>query len=253
MRFSLLPLASALAFAVVLTSVMGTPWAQPPTAALATAPGAQGPAVSMATRALQQAASPGPSGTCADYDSWCAYCAAHPGTDLCTPPSPTPVASTAPAATLTGSSTASTSPAAASAAPTAASPSTSSPAAASPSSSGSPAASASTPTVLVAQNLQLGPILTDAKGMTLYTRKSDMPGMSSCTGGCATTWPPLRPPSGSLTAPAGVTGKLDVITRDDGSKQVTYNGMPLYTYSRDLAPGDTMGQGIGGVWFVATP
>jgi predicted lipoprotein with Yx(FWY)xxD motif len=89
--------------------------------------------------------------------------------------------------------------------------------------------------------------------MTLYTRKSDPPGGSSCTGGCATTWPPLQASSSSLTAPSGVSGKLDVFTRDDGSKQVTYNGMALYHYAQDSAPGDTKGQGVGGVWFVVTP
>ncbi len=107
--------------------------------------------------------------------------------------------------------------------------------------------------MLVAQNPQLGAILTDPQGMTLYTRKTDMPGMSSCTGQCATIWPPFHPSGSSLTAPSSVTGKLDVITRDDGSKQVTYNGMPLYTYSKDMAPGDTTGQGVGGTWFVAMP
>jgi predicted lipoprotein with Yx(FWY)xxD motif len=50
-----------------------------------------------------------------------------------------------------------------------------------------------------------------------------------------------------------VTGELAVITRSDGVKQVTYKGSPLYRYAADTAPGDAKGQGVGGVWFAATP
>ncbi|HLZ71812.1 MAG TPA: hypothetical protein VKV26_18065 [Dehalococcoidia bacterium] len=110
------------------------------------------------------------------------------------------------------------------------------------------------PTVLVAQNDNLGmAILTDANGMTLYTFANDAPGMSTCSGGCANIWPAFQPPAGDLTLPDGATGTLDVITRDDGSMQVTYNGMPLYYFSGDMNPGDTNGQGIGGVWYAAMP
>jgi predicted lipoprotein with Yx(FWY)xxD motif len=89
--------------------------------------------------------------------------------------------------------------------------------------------------------------------MTLYTFKNDTPGASTCAGSCAATWPPFQPPAGGLTAPSGVTGALALITRADGTQQVTYKGAPLYHYSRDAAKGDTNGQGIGGVWFAATP
>ena len=107
-------------------------------------------------------------------------------------------------------------------------------------------------TVMVSQNTDLGQFLTDGNGMTLYIRTSDPPDVSTCSGGCATTWPPLQPPAGDLTLPDGVGGTLAVITRDDGSQQVIYNDMPLYGYSGDNEPGDTYGQGIGGVWFAAT-
>jgi predicted lipoprotein with Yx(FWY)xxD motif len=108
-------------------------------------------------------------------------------------------------------------------------------------------------TVLVAQNPTLGPMLTDPQGMTLYMRTSDPPGGSSCTGGCATTWPPLIGSADSLVLPDGATGTLATFTRDDGSQQVTYNGMALYHYQRDAAVGDTTGQGVGGVWFIVAP
>ncbi len=107
--------------------------------------------------------------------------------------------------------------------------------------------------VMVAQNARLGAMLTDAQGMTLYLRKSDPSGGSSCTGGCATTWPPLTIASGALTLPDGATGTLATFARDDGSQQVSYNGMALYYYSGDKAPGDTNGQGLNNNWYVVAP
>lgn len=99
----------------------------------------------------------------------------------------------------------------------------------------------------------LGKILSDGSGMTLYTFKSDSPGSgkSACTGSCVSTWPPLTTTASSVTRPEGVPGDLGIITRDDGAKQVTYQGQPLYRYAGDRAPGDTTGHGIGQVWFVA--
>jgi predicted lipoprotein with Yx(FWY)xxD motif len=98
----------------------------------------------------------------------------------------------------------------------------------------------------------LGQILTDAQGMTLYATKNDSSGQPTCTGNCAQLWPPFAT-NGQPEAGAGVDlGLLGTVTRDDGSTQVTYNGMPLYLYSGDKAPGDTNGQGIGGVWYVVS-
>jgi predicted lipoprotein with Yx(FWY)xxD motif len=96
----------------------------------------------------------------------------------------------------------------------------------------------------------LGKILSDTAGMTLYTFKNDIPGSgkSACAGGCATTWPPLTTSATTIAAPVGVTGALATIARDDGTKQVTYQGRPLYHYAADKAPGDTTGEGVGGVW-----
>ena len=81
--------------------------------------------------------------------------------------------------------------------------------------------------------------------MTLYTFTKDVKdsGVSNCTGGCLTTWPALTVPVGSTpTGGAGVTGALGTITRtDNGALQVTYNGLPLYFFSKDTAPGTTNG------------
>lgn len=130
-----------------------------------------------------------------------------------------------------------------------------------PSAATSTAPSAAAPSsaataVLSAATGSVGPYLTGANGMTLYTYKPDAsnPGKSVCTGGCAATWPPFVVPAGqSPTAGAGVTGSIATIVRDDSSTQVTYKGLPVYYFTGDSAAGDTKGQGIGGIWFVVAP
>lgn len=96
----------------------------------------------------------------------------------------------------------------------------------------------------------LGRILVDGDGKTLYLFKPDAQGSSTCVEGCAGIWPPL---TGTAVAEEGADGSLlGMVTRDDASEQVTYNGWPLYRYAGDTAPGDTNGQGINGVWFVVS-
>jgi len=95
----------------------------------------------------------------------------------------------------------------------------------------------------------LGTILVDGEGRTLYLFMPDAQGASMCVDTCATTWPAL---AGPATAGAGVDETLlgTADRPDDGSAQVTYNGWPLYHFASDAAPGDTNGQGIGDIWFV---
>jgi predicted lipoprotein with Yx(FWY)xxD motif len=94
-------------------------------------------------------------------------------------------------------------------------------------------------------------ILVNARGMTLYVFSADKPNKSSCTGKCASFWPPALVPSGSTVpaAMAGISGKFGMTTRADGSHQLTFDGAPLYTWAKDKKPGDTTGQGVGGVWW----
>jgi len=113
---------------------------------------------------------------------------------------------------------------------------------------GSPAA-ASSPTVSSSTVSGVGTVLVDSNGMTLYYYKQDSGGTSSCTGSCATAWPPLVLPTGASTPTAGQgidASKLGTITRADGSIQVTYDGKPLYTYQGDMSSGEATGQGVGG-------
>jgi predicted lipoprotein with Yx(FWY)xxD motif len=92
-----------------------------------------------------------------------------------------------------------------------------------------------------------GGVLTDSKGMTLYTFDKDKAGSgrSVCNGRCAVAWPPLK-----AAADAKPGGKYTVITRDDGSMQWAYDGMPLYLWVKDKKPGDRTGEGFRNVWHV---
>jgi predicted lipoprotein with Yx(FWY)xxD motif len=89
-----------------------------------------------------------------------------------------------------------------------------------------------------------GGVLVDARGAALYTPDQERSGKVRCVGECLTFWLPLKPGSGTPTAAGGVTGKLGVISRDDGSKQVTLDGRPLYRFSEDPAPGKVTGDGF---------
>lgn len=107
-------------------------------------------------------------------------------------------------------------------------------------------------TVVAGSTDELGSFLTSFDGMTLYTFANDEPGVSNCADDCAEAWPPFTVATDvDLTAGAGVTGELGTMEREDGALQVTYNGTPLYFFDEDAGPGDTNGQGVGDVWFVA--
>ncbi len=97
----------------------------------------------------------------------------------------------------------------------------------------------------------VGQVLVTSQGMTLYYLKTETNGSIKCTGSCASAWPPLLLSSGtaSASAGAGVTGKLGTIARPEGTTQVTYNGMPLYTFTSD-GPGAASGQGVSNFYAV---
>ena len=101
---------------------------------------------------------------------------------------------------------------------------------------------------------EFGSILADASGRSLYLFTPDELNVSTCTGDCALAWPPLltvNDPRAEGTV-VGVAAWLNTITRPDGSRQVTHNGIPLYYFARDDKPGDTNGQTVGDVWFVVS-
>ena len=165
-----------------------------------------------------------------------AACAPAP-TPTPVPPAPTAVPPTkAPASSAPASSAASSS-------------------AASSSASAAPAKPAA---LTVTTNATFGKIVTDADGMTLYMYPNDTqnPSTVTCYDACAQRWPALL---------ADANGKFDLksneldaklfgtTTRKEGTKQVTFNGWPLYYWANDKKPGDTLGQGVGDIWWVMTP
>jgi predicted lipoprotein with Yx(FWY)xxD motif len=122
--------------------------------------------------------------------------------------------------------------------------------------SAAPAPAAAAPGIGVAA-LQPGTALVDGAGRALYLFEADRGSVSVCTGACAQVWPPLLA-EGTLPGTSGPAQAALVGTsvRADGSRQVTYNGHPLYHFAGDTAPGETKGQDIhnfGGGWYVVTP
>jgi predicted lipoprotein with Yx(FWY)xxD motif len=109
-------------------------------------------------------------------------------------------------------------------------------------------------TVVVRSHEEIGEILVDAEGMTLYMFDQDTQGegASTCSGDCADAWPPLTT-DGSATGGDNVTAEVGTFERSDGEVQVAANGWPLYYFAADESPGDMEGQGVNDVWWVLTP
>ncbi len=102
----------------------------------------------------------------------------------------------------------------------------------------------------------LGSILVDSQGRTLYLWQADTGSKSTCTGACATAWPPLETTAKPTAGGRVKSSLLGTTRRADGSEQVIYNGHPLYTFQGDTASGQTNGQGsngFGALWFVLSP
>ena len=108
---------------------------------------------------------------------------------------------------------------------------------------------ASTAYVGVGDDFLVGPT-----GLTLYLFANDTDGVSNCSGQCLANWPALTVPEGlDPSATSDASGALDVLVREDGERQITYNGLPLYYFVGDSLPGETNGDGVGGVWTLASP
>ncbi len=106
--------------------------------------------------------------------------------------------------------------------------------------------------VKLAYDERVGYYLVDSKGMTLYFFSKDYDGGSNCYGDCAKKWPVFYVENLKVPAPLDPRD-FGVITREDGRKQITYKGWPLYYFFKDTKPGDMNGEGVKGVWFVAKP
>jgi len=134
--------------------------------------------------------------------------------------------------------------------------SSSSTSAASASASASPAGGSSAGLVITTKTGSAGAFLTDGAGRAVYLWEKDGKNSSACTGACTGAWPPLTT-TGAVTAAGGADkSDLSTITRSDGTKQVTYDGHPLYYFSGDSGPGTVSGQGsdgFGAKWWLVAP
>lgn len=138
-------------------------------------------------------------------------------------------------------------------------PATPAPAPAAPAETPAPAAA---PTAVVTITLQqkpgMGSYLADSDGRALYLFEADRKGESACYDACAQAWPPFVTTQGLPTVQGTElqASKLGTLQRRDGSTQVTYNGHPLYYFSKDTGPGSTAGQdvkGFGAEWYLVAP
>ncbi len=126
---------------------------------------------------------------------------------------------------------------------------------------GAPASRAAQGTTVSVSNVDgVGDVLVDARGAALYAADQEADGMVACTGACTAIWDPLTVGAGRPTAGGDVTGKLGVMMRPDGARQVTFDGRPLYRFLQDPDAGVVTGNGVadsfGGhafTWHVATP
>jgi predicted lipoprotein with Yx(FWY)xxD motif len=120
------------------------------------------------------------------------------------------------------------------------------------SASARPIASNGQPSTVGVANSDLGNVLVDAQGRTLYLFQKDSGTTSACTGSCATFWPPLTASSMPTVGSGANASLIATSKRSDGKSQVVYNGHPVYLYTGDHKAGDTTGQGLvafGGGWF----
>jgi predicted lipoprotein with Yx(FWY)xxD motif len=119
-------------------------------------------------------------------------------------------------------------------------------------SSAPPKTASGQPATVGVANENLGRILVNSQGRTLYLFQRDSGTKSTCIGACAIEWPPLRA-TGKPMVGSGVNASIVATSaRSDGKRQVTYNGHPLYLFSGDQQPDDTNGQGVnafGGLWY----
>jgi predicted lipoprotein with Yx(FWY)xxD motif len=109
---------------------------------------------------------------------------------------------------------------------------------------------------IAAASSDLGRILVDGQGRTVYLFEKDMGTTSSCYGPCASVWPPLTTSSAPKAGNGTVASKLATSKRSNGALQVTYSGHPLYTYADDAKPGQTNGEGVDGFgaeWYAVSP
>ena len=99
--------------------------------------------------------------------------------------------------------------------------------------------------VATADKANLGRVVVDAQGRTLYRFTAEAQGRPVCTGACLQTWLPA-----TASSTSGLPAHVATVRRDDGALQLTYDGHPLYRYAGDRSKADANGEGVGGQWYV---
>jgi predicted lipoprotein with Yx(FWY)xxD motif len=123
-----------------------------------------------------------------------------------------------------------------------------------------PAGSDAATTVSVSSADGVGDVLVDEEGSALYAAVQEADGMVRCTEACAAIWVPLTV-AGEPTGSDGLGADLGVVTRPEGTRQVTFDGRPLYTFVEDTGAKSVTGNGFSDTfgdlglfeWHVATP
>ena len=124
------------------------------------------------------------------------------------------------------------------------------------SSSSAGAAASGGGTVITTAKSSAGTVLTNGSGKAVYLWVKDTGDMSNCNGACAGAWPPVTTTGTPTAAGSAKASDIGTITRSDGTKQVTYDGHPLYYFSGDSGAGSATGQGsdsFGAKWWLVTP
>jgi predicted lipoprotein with Yx(FWY)xxD motif len=110
--------------------------------------------------------------------------------------------------------------------------------------------------VITTATTSAGSVLTDGSGRAVYLWVKDTGNTSACSGACAGAWPPVTTTSTATASGGASASDLGTITRSDGTKQVTYDGHPLYYYAGDSGSGMASGQGsdsFGAKWWLVSP
>jgi predicted lipoprotein with Yx(FWY)xxD motif len=120
-----------------------------------------------------------------------------------------------------------------------------------PAAGGEASSTAAATTLSAAANPELGAVLVNSEGLTVYSFGKDQGTVSSCYGACAKAWPPVTTEGAPTSGEGATSSQLGTTKRKDGTTQVTYAGHPLYTLVEDSSPGEANGNGIsafGGEW-----
>jgi predicted lipoprotein with Yx(FWY)xxD motif len=129
---------------------------------------------------------------------------------------------------------------------------------AAPTTGGSSSSASASPggTVITTAKSTAGTVLASGTGRAIYLWAKDTGTMSNCNGACASAWPPVTTTANATAAGSAKASDIGTITRSDGTKQVTYDGHPLYYFSGDSGPGTANGQGsdaFGAKWWLVAP